>query len=345
MTRVSVLLPVYNAEKYLQQALDSLYSQTLTDFEIIAVDDASTDGSLAILNRNTDPRLKVLHNLKNSRISNSLNRAISSASGKYLARMDADDLSRPERFAKQVQFLDEHPEVDVVGSWYRLFGAVISHVMENPIRDEDIKAGLLFNSALGHPTVMMRASSISGLPLVYDSEFDRAEDFELWTRAASILNYSNIPEVLLDYRIHKSQTGSLSGVLQREIANRVRLRYLQKLGVSLSPASFEVHLKLANFKLGELKGTEFLSVDRYLGEMTWGLNENPSLRTTVRRALNRQLTDHYYRDLFSLRVRKFVREQGLLDTAQFSARVKLALAWISVKELLKRIKKGLMLHL
>jgi len=337
MPKVSVLLPIYNAERYLQETLDSLFAQTFTDFEIIAVDDGSSDASIKILKNNTDSRLKVVSNEKNLGISDTLNRAISIATGQYLARMDADDIAYPSRFEKQVAYLDSHPEVDVLGTWFRLFGGTVPQVIENPVDHAGIQAALIFDSALGHPTVMIRASSLTKVTHAYDAKFNKAEDYEFWTRGSNQLVYANLPEVLLDYRIHRQQTGSTSTSAQTRLADQVRLAYLEQLGIRLSDPSKQIHLELAHYQFGKMRVHDFMKVDTYLKEMTDYLRETPTLKIALLKEFERYFTHHFYRDYFNQPSKHFIRERNLFNPSRVSLNKKIFWISRSLREPLIRI--------
>lgn len=203
---VSVLLPVYNAAPYLEAALRSLSAQTFTDFEIIAIDDGSTDASASILAAFAarEPRLRV-YSQPNQGIIAALNRAASLASAPLLARMDADDISYPNRFARQVEFLAAHPKVAVVGAATRSIdsnGRPIS-AYTYPASHANIQAVLKYQSCLAHPAVMLRAETLQAVG-GYRPAFVHAEDYDLWLRISEIAELSNLPEVLLEYRVHSA---------------------------------------------------------------------------------------------------------------------------------------------
>lgn len=218
--RVSVLLPVYNADAYLREAIDSVLNQTFRDFELIVVEDGSTDGSVEILRSVPDGRLRLISNDANRGLIYSLNRAIALARGKYIARMDADDISLPERLAKQVSFLDNHPEVAVCGTWFRTIG-IHDRIHRHPARHEDIVEDLLHvGCVIGHPTVMFRKSAVEEIQ--YESAFEHAEDYRLWARLSSRFKLANIPEVCVLYRTHAEQVSESKAAAQRLAALRIQ---------------------------------------------------------------------------------------------------------------------------
>lgn len=154
--KVTVLMPVYNGEEYLREAIESILFQSFGNFEFLIIDDGSTDDSINIIASYTDPRIRVITNGENIGIARALNKGIELARGKYIARMDSDDISLPKRFEKQVDFLDKNPEIGIVGSWIKTFGGRKTIILAHPCNPEMVRIFFLFDSPLAHPTVMMR---------------------------------------------------------------------------------------------------------------------------------------------------------------------------------------------
>ena len=203
---VSVIMPVYNGERYLREAIDSILAQTFTDFELIIVNDGSADSSEQIIQGYSDPRIRYLINERNSGICITLNKGLDAAQGKYIARMDCDDISMPERLAKQVAYMELHPEIGVVGSDMIVFGEGLDEHLFDFVHDkEGCKAGLLFATCFAHPSVMMRRDLLEQHHLRYDDAYRGLEDYELWYRISQYTELVNIPEPLLRYRKHKEQ--------------------------------------------------------------------------------------------------------------------------------------------
>lgn len=231
-------MPVYNAAKYLREAIDSILAQTFGDFEFIVVNDASTDESRDIIGSYRDPRIIVIDNppviSHVFSCTKSLNIGINAARGEYIARMDADDISSPERFAKQAAFLDEHPDTGVIGTGIFQMneeGRIIRE-SKRPTEHYLIKWKCFFGSAIFHPTVMARAEILKNNP--YDETFTNAQDAELWGRLIfeKGIRFFNLPEPLLKYRVYsKSVSGRRSEEqilksVQADIKNIKRSTYL-----------------------------------------------------------------------------------------------------------------------
>lgn len=221
---VSVVLPVYNGEKYLAEAIDSILAQTFGDFELIMIDDGSTDRSRGILREyeKKDARVRVIVR-ENRGLATTLNDSIDIARGTWIARMDQDDIALPVRFERQLAWLGK-TGADICGSWVRRFGSADKRVVRLRQSDEAIKTELLFCSPLAHPTVMMRADLVRGLR--YDSAWEKAEDYDLWERAAEAgWKMTNVPEVLLMYRQHEAQISTSTLTRQEQLAQQIRRRY------------------------------------------------------------------------------------------------------------------------
>jgi glycosyltransferase involved in cell wall biosynthesis len=241
---ISVVLPVYNGEKHLAEAVGSVLAQTFWNFELIIIDDGSTDGSLRILQdyQKRDGRIRLISR-ENRGLATTLNDSIEIARGEWLARMDQDDIALPYRFERQQVWLNK-TRADISGSWVRRFGSPDKRVVRFCQADEAIKMEMLFCSPFAHPAVMVRTSLVKSLR--YDQAFENAEDYDLWTRAAEAgWKMTNVPEVLLLYRIHSAQISNKTADFQQQRGQEVRRRYWQ----------FVFHTRRLNKKLitGSLK--------------------------------------------------------------------------------------------
>lgn len=206
MAKVSVVMPAYNAEKYIRQAIESILNQTYKDFEFIIINDGSTDKTKEIVLSYVDSRIVYLENEKNSGIVVTLNKGLDYATGEYIARMDADDVAVNSRLEKQVKYLDRNKNIGVLGTSICIFGEGIKEQKRVFTTDvKQLKAELIFNSCIAHPTVMIRRKVLQNYNLKYDSEFAGAEDYCLWWNIAKVSNIATLPDALLNYRIHSSQ--------------------------------------------------------------------------------------------------------------------------------------------
>jgi glycosyltransferase involved in cell wall biosynthesis len=223
---ISVILPVFNAAAYVQEAVTSILEQTFGAFELILIDDGSSDETLAILNgfARSNARIRLIRQ-ENAGVVAALNRGLSLARGRYVARMDADDRAYPERFTAQFEFLEAHPEVAVLGSSVRFIDCAGTTFGEwrVPATHRDIKAGLLGGDCpLPHPSVMARREVLVAAG-GYCDRFAHAEDFELWLRLSRAHGFANLPQPLLDYRIHP-QGVSVTRLREQLLATERALR-------------------------------------------------------------------------------------------------------------------------
>lgn len=208
-------MPVYNSEKYVIDSIQSILNQSFSDFELIVVDDCSTDSSFSLVSGLEDSRIKLIKMPENSGISKALNKGIDVAKGEYIFRMDSDDISLPYRLEKQIKYMDENPSCALCGSWIKTFGynEVLFDYDSSP---EKIKSNLMFFNCIAHPSVVIRKKFIDDNNLFYEEDFPCAEDFYLWTKVSKLGEIHNIKEVLLMYRTHENQIGKTFRDIQRK---------------------------------------------------------------------------------------------------------------------------------
>lgn len=250
---ISVVLPVFNCELYLEEAIDSILAQSFSDFELIILNDGSTDRSLDIARSYCDSRIRVICNSERSGIVDSLNRGIFEARGTLIARMDGDDISYLQRFERQVDFLNVNPEVDVVGCWLECFGAR-DEVWKYPTENAEISCRLLFESSIPHATVMIRRKVFFDDNYRYSANYPRAEDYELWTRMIDHYSFANIDEILYRYRQYGLGSDPDNQENKKKSADRIRALNLMKLECVISEKELELHNQLASHKYGASLG-------------------------------------------------------------------------------------------
>jgi glycosyltransferase involved in cell wall biosynthesis len=219
MSKISVILPIYNAEKYLSDAINSILNQNYTDFEVLAIDDGSTDASLEILKSFNDPRITIIQNNENLGLIRTLNRGLDLAQGKYIARMDADDISLPTRFEKQVNLLDNNPDIGVCSSWLEFFGDS-NEKIKFPIEHDEIYFRFLLGVQVGHANSMIRRDLIEKLNIRYNPQFPHSEDTNLWVNLMPHTHFANIPEILYRYRKYNEQVTQLYSTIVRNSFQR-----------------------------------------------------------------------------------------------------------------------------
>lgn len=201
---ISVLMPVYNTkEEYLRASIESILNQTFKNFEFIIVNDGSTNNVEEVILSYKDDRIKYFKQ-ENQGIVGALNNAWSKASGKYIARMDSDDIAYPERFAKQIKFLEENPEYSLIGSWAKIIPSKNIIKLPQDIKIMDLLADCMFI----HPSIMFNKADFEKFNIRYESGFDYVEDYCFYARAIKCLKMTNLQEVLLDYRVYPENSSS-----------------------------------------------------------------------------------------------------------------------------------------
>lgn len=258
MPKITVILPVYNTEKYIKEAVQSILDQTFTDFDVLIINDASTDNTLNILNEFSDSRIHIINNETNLKVVKTLNKGLDLAKGEFIARMDADDIAHPKRFEKQISFFEAHPNVEFCGTWVQNYGAEDS-IMRAAYTHDSIKARMLFLNPIFHPSVMFKKKSFDRHNLRFDESFTNAEDFGMWAKAIDLVRFANVPEVLLKYRIHAENVSVLKSsnkTVLDEIHYRVYREFFKKIGVAFGDNDLILHRKLALVSLAKLNELE-----------------------------------------------------------------------------------------
>lgn len=297
MPRVTVLMPVYNGEQYLRETMDSILGQVFSDFEFLIVDDGSTDGSAAIIDSYKDERIRVLKNPTRLKLSGALNRGFDEARGQYIARMDADDISLPNRLAIQVAFLDQHKDMGLCGSWVKMFGNRKTTIYRAPVGYEHIRAKALFDNPFVHPSVMLRKALFDRHKLRYDGSYYPTEDYELWTRAVPCFPCDNIPKVLLHYRVHPNSM-TTSDWSRMDGKGLLIARYvLGSLGLDLSEQQLCFHRNIGREMSCQLtKSEDLLLAEQWLSSI---LAVNRQQKEYDETALKDIISDTWFRLCFN----------------------------------------------
>lgn len=257
--RVSVLMPVFNGGRFLAAAVESIREQTFRDFELIAIDDGSTDQSACLLAQlaASDDRIRVIRQT-NAGIVTTLNRALALAHGEYIARMDADDVALPSRLARQTVFLDDHPDVAVVGSAITLIdeeGSTIRDV-DYPLFCADVSRFLIHvGNALAHPAIMMRRADIAALG-GYRAAYRHAEDYDLWLQLSETRDLANLPDRLLLYRQHPAKASARHAAEQMLATKVAQLAAQARRAGMVDPTQGLTRLTLSDLDRFALKPAE-----------------------------------------------------------------------------------------
>lgn len=221
--KVSVVMSVHNGERYLRQAIDSILGQTFTDFEFIIIDDRSIDRTLEIISSYGDPRVRLIKNTENLGLTTSLNIGVDTASGEYIARMDGDDVSLPERLQKQVAYMDEHPDIAASGTWAQDIDPEGNMVgLRRVPFGKRMDYDFWRPSPLIHPSTMIRVAHLGELR--YDSGIKYGQDYDLWLTLRREYRIDNLPEYLLLYRVHADSITRAKSAEQVRSAHEVFCR-------------------------------------------------------------------------------------------------------------------------
>lgn len=210
--KISVVLPVFNAERWLKEAIDSVLNQTFREFELLIYDDGSTDTSPQILKEYKDSRIKIHTLNQNKGLIYCLNQGLKDAEGEYIARMDADDVCHPMRFEKQLEYLEQNKEVGICGTQISILNSDFKH--RRPCSDDELRWRIFKGSPFAHPTVLIRTEVLRSNNLNYNRDAYVAEDFDLWWKLAFHCKLANLNEELLNYRIHEAQESSAKSQVQ-----------------------------------------------------------------------------------------------------------------------------------
>ncbi len=220
---VSIVMPVYNASLYIRDAVDSVFLQSFPDFEFIIVDDGSTDESVSIIKTYNDHRIRLI--LNEHDFIGSLNTGIKESKGKYIARMDSDDIMLSNRLQVQIDFMDQNPEIAICGSYAESFGSG-NGIMQLHTRHNDIISVMLLHNSMIHPSVMMRREIF--INHEYKRDYPCAEDYKLWTDLVMQgLRFANIPEILLKYRISENQVTSTRWLEMMSSTRKIQAEYVE----------------------------------------------------------------------------------------------------------------------
>ncbi len=264
--KISVLLPVYNGEKYIAEAVSSILAQSETDFELMIIDDCSSDSTPDLLKVIKDPRVSVFRNERNIGLTRTLNRGLSLARGEYIARMDADDICFRERFSLQLDLMEQNKRVCVCGGSFKKTGSDCSDVVKE-LDDDTLKGEILLRNPFAHPFVMFRGGFIRQNRIYYDEAYSSAQDYELWLRLAHEFDaclFANVPYFLGLYRDHDGSVSALQKLKQRQNASKARMPYLIQLCGDISAEEISIHDKVYEREYQNISPEKFLLIKAWL---------------------------------------------------------------------------------
>lgn len=247
MIAISVIMSTFNTpEEYLRASIESILKQSFENFELIIVDDGSTKNDISIVKSYHDSRIVLIENQANKGLPYSLNRALLIAKGKYIVRMDSDDISLPTRLQCQYDFMEKNSDIAVAGCHATKIGAKKGIMVSLPSKI-DLRTYLLFKNPIIHPSTIIRKEFIDHYELTYDLACFRGQDYELWTRVALCGNLDIMPDLLLKYRFHDNQlTSESSKEIRRKNGIALYQKFLPKYGIELNDRLYEAYYDLVN---------------------------------------------------------------------------------------------------
>jgi glycosyltransferase involved in cell wall biosynthesis len=258
MPKVSVLMPMFNSEKYIGMAVESILNQTFKDFELIILNDGSTDNSKKIVESYSDSRIILIENTQNQGLARTRNRLISEAKGAFLAWLDSDDIALPQRLQIQVDFLEKNPNHALVASWARIIGSnnlPTGNFVKSYIPNTDLSALLLFVNYIVQSSVMLRRNLLPDEH--YNLDFPPTEDYELWVRIAKKHPIAILNDILVDYRVHDSNISFTQNDRAMRTVKMNHQRQLEDLGINPTMQEIDLHYALS-FGNGETFDKDFI---------------------------------------------------------------------------------------
>lgn len=298
MPRVTVLMPTYNVAPYVREAIDSVLQQTYHDFELLVIDDCSTDNTVEVVRNIDDPRIHIIQNEKNVGLAENLNRGLSHITTEYVARMDGDDIAETFWLEREVAILDNHPDIGICSGGFERFGTVKS-LVRFPERHEDSMANMLFECSIIVPTFRMSLYRDHGLR--YSTEAFPAEDYRFWAECLRLTKMYNIQETLFHYRMHPTQICTARREEQQKKVAAVRLFMLEWLSPDFSE---EENL----YYIGQFMAPQITSRQDYQERKAFCrkmIEKNRNVGHFDEEALRRRLDKHLTLTLYSTIVDRF----------------------------------------
>ena len=254
---VSVILPVHRNDQFTKLSVESMLNQDFQDLEILLIKSNNFEFDESL---NDYSKIRVLTTPNGWNLSQKLNYGIGESKGKYIARMDSDDVSYPNRISKQVQYMESNPRIDVLGTGIKFIGHLNGNEDLNekiallPSDNKDLLLRMINKNPFFHPTVMIRLSSLEKHGLRYRRKFNRSQDYDLWIRSAGKLNFANLQEPLLDYRLHSFQSGVLGAVDSNYFSDLAKLNYCLKCIISFDYRSLSA-FRILPHRIRKLMGS------------------------------------------------------------------------------------------
>lgn len=270
--KATVLMPVFNGEQHLKSSIESILNQTFKNFTLLIINDGSTDSSADIVKQINDSRIVFIENEVNMGIVKTLNRGIELINSEYIIRMDSDDIAKPERFKKQINFMDNNPNIAVSGTATSLFRVESKKKKRRiiPSKPSEVRSELFFNTPLQHPTVILRNSILKENEYLYRTKYKHSEDFGLWQEIATTYDIANLNEVLLDYRVHEL---SLTQQADKDITERdvihqkIYKDYFNAWGISVTEADLTMWRKFNSGRINMKRVEEIKELNAFISKV------------------------------------------------------------------------------
>jgi len=305
--KVSVIMPTYNAEKYIGVSIESILQQSYKNFELIVVNDGSEDRTASVIKKYKDSRINYYEHDLNMGISDARNTGLSLANGVYIAWLDSDDLSHPDRIGKQVKVLDAHKSIGLCGTWVQTIGDIEGNVWKYPTNPDVLHCRMLFDNPFATSSVMMRRECIDNPTTIFDPVYSYAEDYDLWERISHKWQMANVPEIITYYRIHSTQTSKAMAKKQLNSIWRIQSRILEKLGFEASENEKNIHLNIGVGWASKLNLEEFCDTEDWLLKLYYAnLYKNVFPTETFKEIIS----DRYYMAYCAVSKHKEFREKA-----------------------------------
>ncbi|MFN7522284.1 MAG: glycosyltransferase family 2 protein [Aphanizomenon sp.] len=256
--KITVVMPVYNGEKYLDTAIKSILNHRFMNFEFVIVDDASTDNSVEIINSYQDQRIKLIKNNVNLGIPTTRNKCLQESSGEYVAVLDCDDYAYPSRLAEQLEFMENNPDFGMVGSWVELIDEnddLTGEVWNEDEPSQKIPCRLLFHNYFAHSAVLLRRSALDTVKIngeVYRKDYPNAQDYDLWVRISKKFKVWNIPKVLIKYRVHSHCISLKAANLVEQLTCKIVTEQMNNLGIQPTDKQLALHRQIGSYNPQEI---------------------------------------------------------------------------------------------
>lgn len=305
MAKVTVLMPTYNVAPYVKEAIASVLRQTYTNFELLVIDDCSTDDTVSVVRSINDPRIRIVQNEKNVGLAENLNRGLSHITTEYVARMDGDDIAEPFWLKKEVAILDANPEIGICSGGFERFGTVKS-LVRFPERHEDCLANMLFECSVIVPTFRMSLYHNHGLR--YSTEAFPAEDYRFWAECLRVTRIYNIQETLFHYRMHPTQICTARREEQQRKVAQVRRYMLEWLSEDFTEEE-------KTYYTGQFMTPQIASKQDYQERKAFCrkmIEKNRSVGHFSEEALRRRLDKHLRLTLYSTIVERYFKNRYTL---------------------------------